>query len=121
MFLLTDECCPKGLSAVAEGLSHAVQRTVETPALGKGASDADIFAFAAANDAVLVTINQADFMKLADLSSLPCGMILLPALRGSDLAKLFRTGLADVSKIFEMSPTAIVRMSADGAVQIVRP
>ena len=120
MFLLIDECCGKGLSAAAESQNHVAQRTVDTPGLGQGATDADIFAFAAEAGAVVVTINQADFIKLAGLSVPSCGLILLPALRGMELTRLFRSVLEKLVPVFDASEEAIVSVMPNGEIEIRR-
>lgn len=120
MFLLIDECCAKALSAVADSLGHAAQRTVEVPELGHAASDQDIFAFATGAGGVVVTVNQADFIRLADRYTPSCGLILIPAVRGADQVRLFRSALGNIAAIFDGSPAAIVRLMPDGDVEIVR-
>lgn len=121
MFLLIDECCGKGLLAVAESHGHAVARTVETPGLGQGASDVDIFAYAAAAGAIVVTINQGDFLKLALGATIRPGLILLPSLRGAEIAKLFRQSLQQLRAAFEVDPVAVVRINNDGEQEIITP
>lgn len=120
MFLLIDECCAQALAAAADGLGHAAQRTVEAPELGRAASDADIFGYAARAGAVVVTVNQGDFIRLAERFTPSCGLILMPALRGRDQVRLFRAALGEVASIFDKSPEAIVRLTSDGRIEIVR-
>jgi len=117
MYLVIDECCGKKLGPIAEDQGHAAQRSVEVAQLGRGASDADIFAFAAANGAVIVTINQGDFLALAEKGGSRPGLILLPSLRGADLARLFRTALPLVAAIFEEAESAAVHIGANGEVE----
>lgn len=93
MYLLIDECCGKSLVGVAEAAGHRAQRTVEVAALGRGAADVDIFAFARRHDAVLVTINQGDFVSLATRVSDHPGLILLPSVRGQTLGRMLRIAL----------------------------
>jgi predicted nuclease of predicted toxin-antitoxin system len=52
------------LNALRSG-GHDVERVVDIPALGTGASDDAVFAYAVADDRVLVTKNGADFIEIA--------------------------------------------------------
>lgn len=117
MYLLLDECCGKRLKPLAEDEGHAAQRSIEVGELGQGASDADIFAFAAAKGAVVVTINQGDFLVLAQHATLRPGLLLLPSLRGSELAKLFKAALPALTVIFDSAPDAIVKVNDQGSIQ----
>ena len=114
MYLLIDECCGKGLVSVAEAAGHVAQRTVEIAKLGRGASDADIFAFAAAHRAIVVTINQGDFIQLSNRAMTRTGLILLPDAHGSELARIFRAGLPTAVDILEAEPGAVVRIDRAG-------
>lgn len=114
MYLLIDECCGKALASVAEAAGHVAQRTIEVVQLGRGASDADIFGFAAAHQAVVVTINQGDFIQLSGQAARGAGLILLPGARGTELAKIFRAGLPAAAAILAASPTAMVSIDRDG-------
>lgn len=120
MYLLIDECCGKALVAVAHSEGHVAQRSVEVAELGRGAADADIFAFALANHAVIVTINQGDFVDLAARTSDRPGIILLPSTRGSVLAKMFGMALRCAAVLFETHPNAVVRVGATGEVISVK-
>lgn len=80
MYLLIDECCADGLATVARKAGHTAQLTKQVGELGRGATDEDIFAFARRHDAVLVTINAADFRDLARHRS-HAGVVLLPSVR----------------------------------------
>jgi len=111
MYLLIDECCGKRLKPLAEDEGHAAQRSIEVGELGRGASDADIFAFAAAKGAVVVTINQGDFLALAKHAT------LRPSLRGGELARLFRAALPSLTLIFDSAPDAIVHVHDQGSIQ----
>ncbi len=117
MYLVIDECCGKRLGPIAEDQGHAAQRSVEVAQLGRGASDADIFAFAAANGAVIVTINQGDFLALAAQEGSRPGLILLPSLRGAELAKLFRAVLPAVAAIFNTAGSTTVRVNTNGELE----
>lgn len=89
MYLLIDECCPKCLVRQSQKAGHIAQRTVNVPALGKGASDAEIFRFARHADAVLITHNQIHFEMLAAGKSHP-GVIVLPVEAPRLQARLLR-------------------------------
>jgi len=117
MYLLIDECCGKKLKPLAEDQGHAAQRSIEVGELGQGASDADIFTFAAAKGAVVVTINQGDFLALAEQANSRPGLLFLPSLRGAELAKLFKTALPALAVIFDSAPDAIVQVSDRGSTQ----
>ncbi|MGC2201718.1 MAG: DUF5615 family PIN-like protein [Stellaceae bacterium] len=119
MYLLVDECCGKSLVAVAQREGHVAQRSIEIGELGRGASDANIFAFARANGAVIVTINQGDFIDLAARASDRPGIILLPPARGLVLAKLFGTALRAAAVVFEAHPNALVQIGAAGQITSV--
>lgn len=119
MYLVIDECCGKKLGPIAEDQGHAAQRSVEVAQLGQGASDAAIFAFAAATGAVVVTINQDDFLALAKRADPRPGLILLPSLRGAELAKLFRTVLPALTAIFEGAEGVIIQVGMDGEIRRV--
>jgi len=99
MYLLIDECCGKGLVVVASEEGHVAQRTIETAELGRGATDAAIFAFSRTHRATLVTINQGDFIDLANTVEECPGIILLPAAHGMEVARLFRMVLRATSKM----------------------
>jgi len=114
MYLIIDECCGKKLVSVAEDHGHVAQRSIEIAELGQGASDADIFLFAVANGAIVLTINQGDFLALAKQFNSRPGLVLLPSLRGAELAKLFKSVLPWLANIFAIAPDAIVQVSADG-------
>jgi predicted nuclease of predicted toxin-antitoxin system len=114
MFLLIDECCGKGLVSVAEAAGHVAQRTIEVAQLGRGASDADIFGFAAAHGAVVVTINQGDFVNLSGRAARGAGLILMPNARGTELARIFRAGLPAAAMILAARPTTMVSIDTDG-------
>jgi predicted nuclease of predicted toxin-antitoxin system len=116
MYLLIDECCGKGLVAVARSAGHVAQRSIEVAKLGRGAPDTDIFSFARANTAVIVTINQGDFLKLARRTFERPGIIVLPSARGSVLARVFATALPRAATVFETHPNAIVQIDAAGRI-----
>jgi predicted nuclease of predicted toxin-antitoxin system len=113
MYLVIDECCGKKLKPLAEDQGHSAQRSIEVAQLGQGASDADIFAFAAASGAVLVTINQGDFRALSMQVDPRPGLVLLPSLRGAELAKLFKTVLPALTAVFDGAQDAIVQVAED--------
>jgi predicted nuclease of predicted toxin-antitoxin system len=115
MYLLIDECCGKGLASVAEAAGHVAQRTIEVAQLGRGATDADIFGFAATHEAVVVTINQGDFIRLSGETARGAGLILLPAARGAELTKVFRAGLPAAATILAARPAAMVSIDSHGA------
>ena len=117
MYLVIDECCGKKLKPAADDQGHAAQRSIEIGQLGQGATDADIFAFATENGAVVVTINQGDFLALAKQSSSRPGLILLPSLRGVELAKLFKAALPGLAAAFAIAEDAIMQVDADGKIQ----
>lgn len=119
MFHLIDECCGKGLVGVAESEGHVAQRTVDIEALRRGATDAEIFAFARQHGACVVTINQADFLQLSDSPPHDVALILLPSVRAPELAKLFRLALRALAA---MAPSAsrILQVTADGLVTALR-
>lgn len=116
MYLVIDECCGKKLKPVAEDQGHAAQRSIEIGQLGQGAADADIFAFAAENRAVVVTINQGDFLALARQSISRPGLILMPSLRGFELAKLFKATLPRLAAAFSVADDAIMQVGPDGTI-----
>ncbi len=117
MYLLVDECCGKGLATAAQAAGHAVQRSIDVAALGRGASDAAIFAFAAENGAIVVTLNQGDFIALATRAVPGAGVLLLPSIRPLELGKLFRNAEAAITAIFDDAPHAVVRVAVDGSVE----
>src|ERR1700682_1396823 len=76
MRLLLDECA--GDRYVKDALvaaGHDVVRSVDV--LGGGVSDPAVFAFACSNDRVVVTYNNADFIRLAQGQSTHPGMLLI--------------------------------------------
>ena len=118
MYLVIDECCGKKLKQVADDQGHAAQRSIEIRPLGRGAADADIFAFAVDNRAVVVTINQGDFLALARQPNSPRpGLILLPSLRGSELAKLFKATLPRLAAAFSDADDSIMQVGTDGTIE----
>jgi predicted nuclease of predicted toxin-antitoxin system len=114
MYLVIDECCGKKLKPVAEDQGHAAQRSVEIAQLGRGATDSDIFSFAAATGAVVATINHADFLALAKRTDARPGLIFLPALRGTELARVFKVALPKLTAMFDEAPTGIVQVDSQG-------
>lgn len=55
------------------------QRSVDAAALGRGATDEEVFAFARQSGAVMVTVNRSDFIDIAASHSHP-GVLLIPSL-----------------------------------------
>lgn len=117
MYLVIDECCGKKLKPLAEAQGHTAQRSIEVAQLGQGAADADIFAFAVASGAVLVTINQGDFLALSKQADPRPGLVLLPSLRGAELARLFKAALPAVAAVFDGAQDAIVQIVEDGTIR----
>jgi predicted nuclease of predicted toxin-antitoxin system len=117
MYLLVDECCPKCLLRCCSALGHTAQRSVEVHALGKGASDLEIFRFAVRNGAVLVTENNEDFIALGRGRRHP-GMILLPAVKPRAQARLLRDIITKVAMpIFHGSfPSRFIEGLSDGSI-----
>lgn len=121
MYLLIDECCGKGLVSVAESLGHTAQRTREIGALGPGAPDRDIFAFARASGAVFVTINRADFADLARYGPEPHpGVIVLPSALGQELARLFRAVLPVAERAVTATAGLFVEIDRRGRITTYR-
>ena len=115
MYLLIDECCGKSLVTAAESLGHTAQRTRDVATLGPGAADRDIFAFARANGAVFV--NRGDFLDLARHGRDPHpGVIVLPSVRGHELARLFRTVLPVAERIMAKTSSMFVEIEPRGRV-----
>ena len=115
MYLLIDECSGKALVRVAGALGHAAQRTRDIAALGEGASDAEIFRFACQAGAILVTANHRDFEALAAAGPHP-GMIFVPPVLGSELARLFKAVVPIAEEAFARMPSRIVEVRADGRI-----
>jgi predicted nuclease of predicted toxin-antitoxin system len=115
MYLLIDECCGKGLVAVAERLGHTAQRTIAVGALGPQASDPEIFEFARRTQAVIVTANRLDFLRLAVRSQAHSGVILLPSLPSASLRRLFERALVVGETLFE-TPNLLVEAKANGEI-----
>ena len=116
MYLLIDECCGKGLVAVAHRLGHTAQRSREVAALGRGADDRTIFEFARGNGAVFVTINRTDYMALAAYGRDHPGVIVLPSVVGRELARLFRRVLPVAEAVFRDGTNMFVEIDARGRV-----
>lgn len=117
MYLLLDECCPKALVGIAEDLGHSAQRTIEVEALGRQASDPDIFSFACAVGAVIVTVNRGDFLNLATHRPDHPGLILLPSTPPSTTGRLSRALIGKVGQDFERTGVVV---SVDAAGEVTR-
>lgn len=115
MYLLLDECCGKALVRVAEALGHTAQRSINAQPLGRGASDDDVFAFAARVSAVLVTVNKADFIEIAAARS-HGGILLIPSLPNRQLRPLFEALLAAAEPLLSAQPSLFVEVDASGTV-----
>jgi predicted nuclease of predicted toxin-antitoxin system len=115
MYLLLDECCGKALVRFAEALGHTAQRSVDVAALGRGATDDEVFAFARQGGAVVVTVNRADFIEIAAGSSHP-GVLLIPSLPNRKLRPLFELLLKTAEPLLQHQPDLFVEVSADGSV-----
>lgn len=116
MYLLIDECCSKALVQVAEKLGHTAQRTVEVRELGSGASDKEIAAFARRHDAIVVTENAGDFIKLAGGSKGHAGMILMPNVFGKQAGSLFKAVLPTADQVFASQPNMFVEIDEAGKI-----
>lgn len=122
MYLLIDECCSNALVRIAVELGHTAQRSKDVRALGPGAPDQWIFGFARSEGAVLVTANREDMRDLAGYGrggSHP-GVILLPQVRGQDMAGLFRRVLPVAAGILAGAPNMFVEIDADGRITSYR-
>lgn len=120
MYLLIDECCGKGIVAVAQRQQHAVQRSIEVIGLGPGALDQAVFAFAQRAGAVVVTVNQVDYLELADLEPDHHGLMLLPSMSGVLQARIFSGALREAVSLIEMRRGTSVVMGGDGRAVRVR-
>lgn len=116
MYLLIDECCSKALVQVAEKLGHTAQRTVEVRELGSAAADKEIHAFARRHDAIVVTENAADFIKLAGAGKGHAGMILMPSVFGKQAAALFKAVLPVAEQVFAHKPNMFVEIDETGKI-----
>jgi predicted nuclease of predicted toxin-antitoxin system len=63
--LLDEDSGARLLRDALHGAGHNVERVVDVPALGLGASDNAVFNYAVANDRLLITKNGADFIAIA--------------------------------------------------------
>ncbi|CAM2843059.1 hypothetical protein JHFBIEKO_2032 [Methylobacterium mesophilicum] len=115
MYLLLDECCPKSLVGIAEGLGHTAQRTVAVAELGRQATDAAIFAFGCAVGAIIVTVNAGDFLALAARMPAHPGLILLPSLPPSQTSLLFRKLLKAADEALR-KPGGVIRIDTAGRI-----
>ncbi|MCJ2123266.1 DUF5615 family PIN-like protein [Methylobacterium sp. J-077] len=113
MYLLLDECCPKSLVGIADGLGHTAQRTLVVAELGRQATDAAIFAFACEARAVVVTVNAGDFLALAARVPDHPGPILLPSLPPSETGQLFRKVLGAADEALR-KPGGVIRIDRAG-------
>ena len=95
---------------------HVAQRTVEVAELGRGATDAAIFDFARKHGAVVVTINQGDFIALATNVPDPPSIILLPAARGPELCKLLRIILRAAGSFVVEDARFALRIALNGTI-----
>jgi predicted nuclease of predicted toxin-antitoxin system len=86
-------------------------------ALGKGATDADIYSFAVQHGAVLVTENARDFIRLGQGGNHP-GMILLPSLPPRRQSRLLRDVITKVAiPVFNGSfPGIFIEAGSDGRI-----
>jgi predicted nuclease of predicted toxin-antitoxin system len=120
MYLLIDECCGKALVTVAHRLGHTAQRTREVVELGEGADDRTIFNFARGNGAVFVTINRTDYIALARYGRPHPGVIILPAVAGRALARLFRRVLPIAERVIASGENMFVEIDARGGISSFR-
>jgi|GEM_PF-2482149 len=115
MYLLLDECCGKALVRFAEALGHTAQRSVDAGALGMGATDEEVFAFARQAGAVVVTINRADFIDIAARHSHP-GILLIPSLPNRQLRPLFEALLKTAESLLAAQSSLFIEVDANGAI-----
>ncbi|SFL80889.1 DUF5615 family PIN-like protein [Methylobacterium pseudosasicola] len=113
MYLLLDECCPKSLVGIADGLGHTAQRTLAIAELGRQATDAAIFAFACEARAVVVTVNAGDFLALAARVPDHPGLILLPSSPPGETGRLFRKALRAAEDALRR-PGSVIRIDRAG-------
>src|SRR6266852_7400608 len=109
MYLLIDECCSKSLVTVAEALGHTAQRIQDVSALGAGSADRTIFDFARTRGPVFVTINRTDFVAIASYAAHP-GVIVLPSVRGREIARLFKAVLPTAEELLRSEPNTFVEI-----------
>ena len=113
MYLLLDECCPKSLIGIADGVGHTAQRTLAIAELGRQATDAAIFAFACEARAIVVTVNAGDFLALAARVPDHPGLILLPSLPPGETGQLFRKVLRAADEALR-KPGGVIRIDRAG-------
>jgi predicted nuclease of predicted toxin-antitoxin system len=92
------------------------QRTRDVAILGQGASDLEIFDFARAAGAVIVTANHCDFEALAVAKGSHPGLIFVPTMIGSALAALFKAGLSTAEEVIAKAGGQIVGRQANGKI-----
>jgi predicted nuclease of predicted toxin-antitoxin system len=115
MYLLLDECCGKALARIAEAMGHTAQRSVDAAALGSGATDDEVFAFARQGGAVLVTVNRSDFINIAAGHS-HAGVLLIPSLPNRQLRPLFEALLATAEPLLAAQGNLFVEVDTRGAI-----
>ena len=122
MDLLIDECCSNALVRIAAELGHTAQRSKDVRVLGPAAPDRWIFGFARSEGAVLVTANREDMRDLAAYGrgGRHPGVIVLPQVRGQDMASLFRRVLAVAPGILASAPNMFVEIDAAGRITSYR-
>jgi predicted nuclease of predicted toxin-antitoxin system len=69
--LLDEDSGAHSLLNALRAAGHDVERVVDVPALGTGASDNGVFAHAVTDDRVLITKNGADFVAIAQQPGAP--------------------------------------------------
>jgi predicted nuclease of predicted toxin-antitoxin system len=106
LYLLLDECCPKSLIGIADGLGHTAQRTLAIAELGRQATDAAIFAFACEARAIVV-------LALAARVPDHPGLVLLPSLPPGETGQLFRKVLRAADEALR-KPGGVIRINRAG-------
>jgi len=113
MFLLLDENIAKCL-AHGETL-YTAQRSVETLLLGRGATDAELYAFARDTGAVLVTQDGDDFAALA-LKHGAIPVIVLPCVAPRTQRAMLRHVLPIAEEVWADDAERFVEVTATGKV-----
>jgi predicted nuclease of predicted toxin-antitoxin system len=117
MFLLLDENI--AACAAAGGTLYTAQRSVEIRALGRGASDPDIYDFARQHNAVLVTQNRDDFAALA-IRHGPVPVIVLPSVAPRMQHAMLRHVVPIAEAVFASDADRFVEVFSDGRVESFR-
>jgi predicted nuclease of predicted toxin-antitoxin system len=117
MLLLLDEniarCVARG------GTTYTAQRSLETPGLGRGAADEDVYAFVRRHGAVLVTQDRDDFARIVvRRGAIP--VIVLPSVAPRTQHAMLLRAIPIAERVFAADPASFVEVLPDGRVQSYR-